>query len=130
MNEHCLFLFAQLKKSLFDLKHYLENLFQQVGTKEDELAFTYVCQGKKKVLTYSLFEQTLKSLTKSLGINNVTSHSLRRSGASYLFSIGQSLINIKQRGDWKSLSVLLYLTESMSDNINRDSDVSLRLSYI
>ena len=82
------------------------------------------------MLAYSLFEKTLKNLTNSLGIINITSHSLRRSGASYLFSIGQSLINIKQRGDWKSLSVLLYHTESMSDNIKRDHDVSSRLSSI
>ena len=116
--------------SIFDLKYYLQLLFQQVGTKNDDPAFTYLCKGKKKVMTYNEFEKTLKDLTKSLGIEEVTSHSLRHSGASYLFSIGQSLINIKQRGDWKSLSVLLYLTESMSDNILRDSDVSLRLSHI
>ena len=118
------------KKSIFDLKYYLRLLFRSVRTDPDEMAFTYMSGSTKKALTYSVFESTLKEITKSLGLFEITSHSLRRSGASYLFSIGQSLFNIKQRGDWRSLSVLLYLTESMSDNIHRDSEVSMLLSRI
>ena len=109
--ERCLFIPIHAhKESIFDLKHYLLLLFKKVGTNNGDEAFTYLHCGKKKVLSYSLFQSLLKNLTKSMGIENISSHSLRRSGASFLFSIGQSLVNIKQRGDWKSLSVLLYLT--------------------
>ena len=61
---------------------------------------------------------------------SATSHSLRRSGASYLYKLDPNLINIKQRGVWKSLSVLLYLTEKDVDTIIRDKIVALSLSCI
>lgn len=36
-------------------------------------------------------------------------HSMRRSGAAFLHSIGVSLVDIMNAGDWQSLAALAYL---------------------
>ena len=116
--------------SIFDLCYYLKCLFTSGKLKPDDMAFSYIKKSKSVPLTYAVYSRKLKNLCLLLGLPNATSHSLRRSGASYLFSLRQNLISVKQRGDWKSLCVLLYLSESLEDIISREKDVAFSLLYI
>lgn len=69
-----------------------------------------VC-GRLTPVSYSDLLKFIKSSVATIGLDptNVGMHSLRRSGATYLHSIGVPLIDIKFLGDWKSLAVLQYL---------------------
>lgn len=58
----------------------------------------------------------IKKAVSSIGLDpqNIGLHSLRRSGASYLHSIGIPLEDIRMAGDWRSMAVLLYLVNPFS----------------
>ena len=118
------------KGSIFDLSFYLTLLFQLTPGCMQDFAFLYV-QGRQVLpLMYKYFSIRLTAICYELKLPKATSHSLRRSGASYLFRLRHNLISIKQRGDWKSLCVLLYLSESQVDLISRDKAVADSLSNI
>ena len=81
-------------------------------------------------MSYEWYSARLRKLTTRIGLEGkVTSHSLRRGGATYLNSIGISLVDIKQRGDWRSLAVLLYLTDSLDTRISKDKVVTAFMRF-
>ena len=49
---------------------------------------------------------------------------MRRAGAAYMHSLGLSLEDIREAGDWSSMAALLYLAKPMSNRIVIDSKVS------
>lgn len=53
----------------------------------------------------------IKATVCLIGLNpkDVGTHSMRRSGATFLHSLGIPLVDIQSLGDWKSYAVLLYL---------------------
>ena len=53
----------------------------------------------------------------------MSSHSMRRGGASLLAENGVSLIDIKNLGDWKSVSVLLYLTRTLESKVGLERSI-------
>lgn len=63
-------------------------------------------------LMYNDVLQFLKGGAKSINMDpsRVGLHSLRRTGAMHLYSIGIPLNDICLIGDWKSMAVLLYLS--------------------
>ena len=65
-----------------------------------------------KVFSYGLFMSKLRACLSSCGLSgkDFGSHSFRRGGASFAFSIGVPVELIKVLSDWKSNAVLLYLT--------------------
>lgn len=67
-------------------------------------------KGGWKLLFYNDLLAFLKSSVKVLGLapEQVGLHSLRRAGAAFLQSIGVSLVDIMNAGDWKSLAALSY----------------------
>lgn len=73
-------------------------------------------KGKKLVpVTYHELLEFIKVCVARIGMkpSDVGLHSLRRSGATYLHSIGVPLVDIKFLGDWKSLAVLQYLITTL-----------------
>ena len=69
------------------------------------------------------YRDVLKFLKDSVGRigmdpSDVGLHSLRRSGAAYLHSIGIPLIDIQCIGDWRSLAVLSYLITPIDRKID------------
>lgn len=82
-----------------------------------------------KAISYNVALKTLKKwcakakITKDVGF-----HSLRRGAASYMYSLGLSIHDIKVEGDWQSLAVLLYLSTSMDRRIEIDKNISMALS--
>ena len=108
------------KGSIFCVASHMEGLFKRSAIAVSEMAFSYSKGGRLCRLTYSAFSAKLRNICDALGFPHFTSHSLRRGGATFLYSLGLSLVDIKGRGDWKSLAVLLYLTESLQDSVDKD----------
>lgn len=88
----------------------------------------FVIPSTKKPLPYGLFARRLHSLIKAAElIGRFTSHSLRRGCATYLSRLGLPLHDIKVYGDWRSLSVLLYLSGDVNTRLIKDRAVARSL---
>ena len=74
-------------------------------------------------MTYGVFQQGLKAIARAarVSVENLSSHSLRRGGATYLAALGVPLEEIKKRGDWASWTVLLYLSDPLE--VRREKDI-------
>lgn len=82
----------------------------------------------KKPLSYEKFTKRLKDLVREANIpGKITCHSLRRGGATYLSRLGLPLHDVKMYGDWKSLSVLLYLADDTETRLLKDYSVARSL---
>lgn len=78
-----------------------------------------------KPMSYSYFSGRLKrAITEAGLVGRYTSHSLRRGSATYLSRLGLPLHDIKLFGDWRSLSVLLYLSWDVQTRLMKDSGVA------
>lgn len=83
-----------------------------------------------KPLLYRDLLSFLKRSVQSIGLNpdEVGLHSLRRSGAAYMHTLGISLIDIMNAGDWKSLAALAYLISPLSRKNQIEASVAESLS--
>lgn len=77
--------------------------------------------GTQRGSSYSWFSAKLHAMSVRLALPSLTSHSLRRGGATALAETGTPLHEIRRRGDWRSFQVLLYLDPS--EEAKRDSDL-------
>ena len=113
--------FTVIRGSIFCLHFYLTLLFgivlyptqdaQVVGFMRN----SQFCRG-----SYTWYLKKLRNLCTRARIDHMTTHSLRRGGASLLADAGFSLLDIRNVGDWKSLSVLHYLTKSKESRLELD----------
>lgn len=93
--------------------------------------FWVIDKGNRwKPLLYKDLLAFLKMCVKSIGLNpaEVGLHSLRRSGAAYMHSLGISLIDIMNAGDWKSLAALAYLISPIARKRQIEASVPASLS--
>ena len=83
-------------------------------------------------LTYSFFLSVLKHLCAVVGLDpaKFSTHSLRRGGATFLRLCGAPIEVIKERGDWKSDAVFLYLKASLAERLTTDMRVALILDQL
>lgn len=106
--------------------HWLLKYLRYVKVKENGPLFVVPSTGE--TLTYRMFSNKLKESVSSAGlVGNFTSHSLRRGCATYLSRLGLPLHDIKVYGDWRSLSVLLYLSGDLNTRLIKDKVVSKSL---
>lgn len=85
----------------------------------------FVRPGTQSPLTYKVFSDRLKALISAANLKgNYTSHSLRRGCATFLSRLGLPLHDIKTYGDWRSLSVLLYLAGDVHTRLLKDRSVA------
>ena len=95
-----------------DPVRHLRALFNIVEASGDSPAFSF---SKDKFLTYSGFTTQLKKLLTQAGYDPTlySGHSFRRGGATYLFKLGASILQIQASGDWASQCFVkyLYITE-------------------
>ena len=104
-----------------------------VPTSSSDIPLFQVPKGKSYTpLTYNKVLSFLKSLLRRTGRDpdNVGLHSLRRAGASYMHSIGLTLEDIRQVGDWQSLAALIYLAHPLQGRIETDRRVSSSLQAL
>lgn len=94
-------------------------------TKEGPL-FLVMKKGQWRPLLYSELLTFVKDCVQLIGISasEVGLHSLRRSGAAYLHSLGISLIDIMNTGDWHSLAALSYLLSPLERKVKIEAVVS------
>lgn len=89
----------------------------------------FLDMNSRKPLSYEKFSHRLKTLVKKSGIpGRITCHSLRRGSATYLSRLGLPLQDVKMYGDWKSLSVLLYLADDPVTRLQKDFPVAQSLA--
>lgn len=82
-------------------------------------------------ISYNVVLKNLKSWCRCANIQkDIGFHSLRRGAASYMYSLGFSIHDIKVEGDWQSLAVLLYLSTAMDRRISIDKQISESLSQM
>ena len=80
-------------------------------------------------LSYPWFNQKLKDLSASLGLDptTISSHLLRHGGTSFMSAQGCDLLDIRARGGWSSSSIFRYLHPADDTLLEQDLLVS---SYI
>lgn len=96
----------------FCLYTRLYHHFQSVPSTGQEPVILKSTHYGPKPLMYRETLEFLKAGAERLGIDHrrVGLHSLRRSGAMHLYSLGVTLNDIRLVGDWRSLAVLIYLS--------------------
>ena len=111
-----------------DLVKHLSNLFDMVDADPDQPAFTF---ANNKFIHYKLFTDRLKATLSSCGLDPAlySGHSFRRGGASFMYQVGGSILQIMSSGSWSStcFTRYLFLTEEermeaqllMSNTISR-----------
>lgn len=88
-----------------------------------------IVDGKLVLPSYSKALSMLKSWGASAGLKkNLGMHSLRRGAATIMSMAGLSLEDIKDRGDWRSTSVLRYLAYPIERKICIDSKIAVLLN--
>jgi hypothetical protein len=97
-----------------DLYRHLRELFARVDAPPSAPAFSF---AKDKFVTYSMFTTMLKKLLSNSGYNpdKYSGHSFRRGGATFLNSIGGSILQIQACGDWSTLCFTRYLHLTLRD---------------
>ena len=97
---------------------WLSNLLvSKPYSSESKLFDTKDCMA----LTYCVFARQLKILVKRAKlVGDYSSHSLRRGGATFLSSSGCSVVEVKDRGGWKSDCLFKYICPPLSQKVNID----------
>lgn len=82
-------------------------------------------------MSYNMFSVTLERAISQAGVEaNITSHSFRHGGASFLSELGLPLSKIKDRGGWKSNAVYCFLSDSLESKWWVDRKVSTLINEI
>ena len=91
-----------------DLVRHLSILFADVDAAPDDPAFSY---SPGRFVHYNLFTNRLKSALFSCGLEPslYSGHSFRRGGASFLYQVGGSILQIMSSGSWSSTCFTRYL---------------------
>lgn len=111
--------------------HWTELHFRQVPAPPDAMAFRFPIPGGESIpLPYSYYQATLKLFAEKAGLDpdQVSSHSLRRGGCTFLSMTGASLEELRARGDWSTDTVFTYLKTPLTLRIVNDMKVATALA--
>lgn len=110
-----------------DPVRHLQALHQRVKSDGDAPAFSF---GPGKFITHNSFTTRLKKLLTQAGYapSLYSGHSFRRGGATLLYRLGASILQIQMSGDWASQCFARYLHVSDEDRGEIQSLVSDALS--
>ena len=113
--------------SALDPVRHLSDLFERVPSSPDSPAFTF---KTNTFITYSTFTSQLKKLLEAANYNPrlYSGHSLRRGGATYLFKLGASILQIQASGDWSSQCFVRYLHVTEEERLKVQLLVSRAIS--
>ena len=112
--------------ALDPVRHLLA-LFSSFPSDPEEPAFSY---KPGCFITYSTFTTRLKKLLGLAGYNPslYSGHSFRRGGATFLFNLGASILQIQVSGDWSSQCFARYLHVSEEERLHVQLLVSKAIS--
>lgn len=103
----------------------LHQMYKTVPASHDQPMFGLVKSNVYRPITYQWFAKKLSACVKNSGLTGkFTSHSLRRGGATALAMVGVPLHQIQKTGDWKSMSVLIYLASPLDYRISHEISIS------
>ena len=107
--------------------YWVRKHFEECPAEPQSRAFRVPKGGNSVPLTYKFYLKVIKTIATIAGLDSSTfsTHSLRRGGATFLRMSGASLQVIKERGDWSSDAVYLYLQTSLTERLTSDLRVSL-----
>ena len=97
-----------------DPVRHLRALYSDVDCPSDAPAFTH---GPSKFVTHSTFTTRLRKLLTQAGYKPTlySGHSFRRGGATLLYKLGATILQIQASGDWASQCFVRYLHVSAED---------------
>jgi integrase len=83
-----------------------------------------------KFISYSSFTNILKKLLSATGYNPglFSGHSFRRGGATFLYKLGASIMQIQVSGDWVSQYFARYLHVSEEERLHVQNLISAAIS--
>lgn len=119
--------FARILCSCFCFERYLQLYMSNVKLLPDSYLFCRYVKGSLQPVSYAWFNGRLGDMCLSLGVSKLTSHSLRHGGAQALDQVGVPLAELKEIGDWRSWSVLLYLLRPFHQRVLLESINSRKL---
>ena len=110
-----------------DPVRHLHALFTRVPCQPESPAFSF---KPNSFITYSTFTTSLKRLLGFAGYNPslYSGHSFRRGGATFLFKLGASILQIQASGDWSSQCFVRYLHVSEEERLQVQLPVSSAIS--
>lgn len=109
----------------------LLRMYKMLPATQDHPLFGLTKNNVYRPITYDWFAKKLSSCVSKAGlVGKFTSHSLRRGGATALSMVGVPLYQIQKRGDWKSLSVLVYLASPLDYRINHEISVAKTVVHL
>ena len=110
--------------------YHLDLLFSRAKADADRPAFSYRLKGQLKFVSYKIFTTKLKSLLSKAGLSpdQYSGHSLRRGGATFLYSCGASILQIQACGDWQSNVFTRYLFISLEQRLLSQQLMSSKIS--
>ena len=102
------------------------------GNSDDLLFLRQVTPRLYRPIRYSEVLFFLKDLAQRLGLDRdcVGLHSMRRSGALFLRSVGVDLTDIQSMGDWRSMAALVYLVSPLDRKVQVDTLAAAELSKL
>ena len=112
--------------------HWVARHFTECPAPPGAQAFRMPRRGNSVPLSYSYYLNVLKLVCARVGLDPTvfSTHSLRRGGATFLRMCGAPIEVIKERGDWKSDAVNLYLKASLAERLTTDMRVALILDQL
>ena len=110
-----------------DPVRHLKALFSLYPCPAESPVFSY---SKDKCITYSGFTTSLKQLLKKAGYepSHYSGHSFRRGGATLLYKLGASILQIQASGDWSSQCFARYLHVSEEERLKVQTLVATSIS--
>ena len=116
--------FVPIPDSIFCLYFYLTLLWSQLDYPGlDSQLVVFMKAGCYVRASYTWYSKKLTKLCMCLNLEKMSSHSMRCGGASLLAENEVSLIDIKNLGDWQSMSVLFYLTRTLQSKVKLDASI-------
>lgn len=117
---------VKIDNDWFCVYSLLKKHFIEFDVPHDSYLFWKHSGSNMKPIQYNELLQFLKTAVTWIGLepSDVGLHSLRRSGAAFLHSIGVPLNDIQSVGDWSSMAVLLYLCTTFSRKCSIEKSVA------
>ena len=119
--------FSPVRYSPFCVDYFIKVLIRMVGHTHRAQLISYKVNGKLVRGTYTWLCRKIKDACTRLRLNKFTSHSLRRGGASAMSDAKFTLLEIKDLGDWQSLSVLNYIAKTPDSRLDLDRRIVRQL---
>ena len=105
---------------------HLRLLFSTCNLPDHLPAFSFVKNGRIRCTTYDNFTTNLRKLLDTAGFRSksYSGHSLRRGGASFLYSLGCDPILIQATGDWQSDCYQRYIFLSLDQRLEAQTKMA------